>query len=208
MAHTQLSREVIHRVISAGATQLGAHGFRRVQRTLRRDINDLSWIVSIQLSQWNTAHECSFTLNAGVVWEACLRQIRVTPLPKVLSAFDGFIYGQPPNPNNPSRWWNIQAGFSEAAWLAVEQSVLEYLEGSVLAFFAPFQSSEALYRILKASAERADHKWWYAFWSGQVGVWRDDWYRAIQGLDAKDAPVRWRLVQGCFESEGAQSGAG
>lgn len=207
MAYNNLSREVISRVMSAGAARLSSYGFCRVQRTLRRDVNDLSWIVSLQLSQWNSVDQCSFALNAGVVWEPCLRSIRVKPLPKVLNAFDGFVYGRPPNPNNSLRWWNVQAGYSEVEWLAVEKSVLEYLEGSVLVFLAPFQSSEALYTILKASAERTDHKWWYSFWSGQVGIWRDDWYKGIQGLDAKDAPGMWRRVQECFERQMAQNGS-
>jgi hypothetical protein len=121
-----------------------------------RELEDISWIIDVQKSQWNTKEKAEFTLNCGVY------------VPGLFAA-----YGNRPEPETPSigrcclqarigaltdgkdRWWVLHADDDiETTDEKIGAEIRDRLEHGVLPFLERFQSRRDLAAYLEAWGPR------------------------------------------------------
>lgn len=171
---------------------LAAAGFRKRGMVWNRKCSGVVHVLDIQLSQWNTAEEVSFTINLGVwieaVWRACydksppawITPTKCWPALRIGQLLDG-----------KDKWWSVN---SSRATAAVGAELRDVVANTCLPFLDRLDSCAA---VLAAAEEdprlrrHAQERLYHAILKHLVGL-RDEARTALNDLVAETRNAAWR----------------
>jgi hypothetical protein len=192
----------------AVAPALKLAGFTRAGRSFERKLEDLSWVVDVQTSRWDSPPDKAFTLNCGVFVPRVVSAYtpRKEPVRPVLAdccitARLGHLSDKPGD-----MWWTLTSGDAPETDLGISTDVTRRVSSHALPFLRRFLSARDVLAYLEEPRPpghegvwpRADaERWAYiALLRDRLGrdaaAVADGWRRSLDA--ARGGPV-WDHIQ-------------
>lgn len=142
----------VNGILKASLTPfLKSLGFHKTAMVYRAQQADLTWIINVQLSQWNDDEHVSFTLNGGIYVPGVVSRYSPRPEPIRPSLLDccvsvriGML-----DESKLDVWWSFRGTqWSEKKVRQVGSSIREHVQRLLLPFLSPLDSQDAVAEFL------------------------------------------------------------
>ena len=128
-------------------------GFTKRKNVYVREDRELSWVIHIQRSDWNSATEASFTLNGGVYVPGVASTYVNKQERKSLNLADCVVYARIGmlSESRLDCWWNLRINDDVASVeTEIGMDIKRRVENDVLPFLKRFETKEDVIGFLEA----------------------------------------------------------
>lgn len=141
-------------------------GFRKHGNVYIKPLEELSWIITVQKSQWNSQNNSEFTLNCGIY------------VPRVVSIYSPALINRPEplipkltdccvycrvgmlTENRQDMWWQLNEDIGKEKQQRISEDVSKHVIQNLRPFLQRFTSTSSVIHFLEAPRREQEKQVW------------------------------------------------
>jgi Domain of unknown function (DUF4304) len=141
---------------------LKPRGFRKRGSLYRYDLKELSWLIDVQKSRWNTQEAAEFTVNFGVFVPGVIATYGNRTEPDTPGIHHCCIYGRVGDltPDHLDKWWKVNAHDAlPGADQLISADIRQHVEQYILPFEEGFRTRRDVVEYLESGYAKQPVFW-------------------------------------------------